>query len=432
MQSKLRDQAKSLADRMKARQLEGAGDSFKSFVDDMEQAVAAMGPASDKLKGAKWQDALAPEQKALQYLLRAEATFRDIQVAFGSSGGGGGGGGSGATRDMEGLFDLELDTEKNQYEGASQSQSADQQQRQIDEALQKLQQLAKRQQELAEQQRKGQQTSQQRWQQEMLRREAEQLQQQMQQMAQGGQLSRSGQQKASRASKGSRASRASRGSRANKGPAGTTGPAERTDEPVRTTGLSSKASSRINSRTSRAQRPSERRPMPRQLQQMLDRLKQATDDMRGAASSQQAGTPQGEAAGAPRGRAAAGSRADALRHAQQRNPPTRWKTWRARPTTWRASSRIFEGQMRRAFGPAAQGLTREQAGQLASQKEGEIGRPEEAGAGYAERRARPANHPAPGGHQDARGPGRTCSSPRSRATCSAMPTGSAAAWVSTR
>ena len=78
-----------------------------------------MGPASDKLKSAKWQDALPPEQKALQYLLRAEATFRDIQVAFGRQrGGGGGGGGGGATRDMEGLFDLELDTEKNQYESA--------------------------------------------------------------------------------------------------------------------------------------------------------------------------------------------------------------------------------------------------------------------------------------------------------------------------
>jgi hypothetical protein len=41
VQSKLRDQAKSLADRMKARQLEGAGDSFKSFVKDMEAAGAA-------------------------------------------------------------------------------------------------------------------------------------------------------------------------------------------------------------------------------------------------------------------------------------------------------------------------------------------------------------------------------------------------------
>ena len=45
VQSKLRDQAKSLADRMKARQLTDAGDSFKSFVKDMETAVEAMGPA---------------------------------------------------------------------------------------------------------------------------------------------------------------------------------------------------------------------------------------------------------------------------------------------------------------------------------------------------------------------------------------------------
>ena len=83
VQSKLRDQAKSLADRMQARQLEDAGDSFKTFVDAMNNAAAAMGPASDKLKSASWQDALAPEQKALQYLLRAESTRRDIEVAFG-------------------------------------------------------------------------------------------------------------------------------------------------------------------------------------------------------------------------------------------------------------------------------------------------------------------------------------------------------------
>ena len=114
VQSKLRDQAKSLSDRMKARQLESAGDSFKSFVDDMDQAVAAMEPASNELKGAKWDAALIPEQKALQFLLRAEATMRDIQVTFGQKGGGGGGGGGGATRDLQGLFDLELDTEKNQ------------------------------------------------------------------------------------------------------------------------------------------------------------------------------------------------------------------------------------------------------------------------------------------------------------------------------
>src|ERR1019366_7222694 len=39
VQSKLRDQANSLAQRMKARQMEEAGESFKSFVTDMEQAA---------------------------------------------------------------------------------------------------------------------------------------------------------------------------------------------------------------------------------------------------------------------------------------------------------------------------------------------------------------------------------------------------------
>jgi hypothetical protein len=200
IQSKLRDQAHSLSDRMKARQLAGSSEEFKTFTADMDEAVKAMGPASDKLRGSQWQNALAPEQKALQHLLRAEAVMRDIKVAFGNRGGGGGGGNSGADRDLQSLFDLELDTEKNQYESGQQAASKDQRQREIDEALQKLEQLARRQQELAEQQRRNQQVSQQRWQQEMLRREAEELQRKMEQLSrnqqgqpQSGQQQQSGQ-----------------------------------------------------------------------------------------------------------------------------------------------------------------------------------------------------------------------------------------------
>ena len=220
VQSKLRDQAKSLSERMKARQIEGAGDSFKSFVDDMDKAVESMGPASDKLKGAKWQDALAPEQKALQYLLRAEATFRDIQVAFGSRGGAAAVAAAAMAprATSKGCSTWSWTPRRTSTRARRMTQSADQRQRAIDEALQKLEQLARRQQELAQQQRQQQQTSQQRWQQEMLRREAEELQRQMEQLSRGdsGQLSRNGQQGQQgsraqhRASKGS--SRASRGS----------------------------------------------------------------------------------------------------------------------------------------------------------------------------------------------------------------------------
>jgi hypothetical protein len=121
----------------------------------------------------------------LQHLLRAEATFRQIQVAFGQRGGGGGGGGGGNMRDLESLFDLELDTEKNQYETAQSGGGGGSQQQQVDEALRRLEELARRQQELASQQQRQQKGFQQRWAQEMLRREAEELRRQMQQLSRG-------------------------------------------------------------------------------------------------------------------------------------------------------------------------------------------------------------------------------------------------------
>jgi hypothetical protein len=187
VQSKLRDQAQTLARRMASRELSGVNQEFNSFSKDMNEASADMDAAAGKLKAQNWREALPAEQRALQHLLRAEATFRQIQVAFGSRGGGGSGGG-GSGRDLENMFDLELDLEKNQYEAGQQRASADQRQREVDEAMQRLEQLARRQQELAGQQaRQRPQNIQQRWQQEMLRREAEELQRQMQQLARGQQ-----------------------------------------------------------------------------------------------------------------------------------------------------------------------------------------------------------------------------------------------------
>ncbi len=204
VQTKLQDQALALAARMDSRDLSSANEEFNSFGHDMQAAAAAMTPSSDKLKQMQWHDAIPAEQKALQYLLRAEATFRKIQVAFGQQGGGGGGGG-GAGRDLASLFDLELDTEKNQYETAQTGSAADQRAKAVDDALAKLDALARRQEELAQQQRNQPQTMQERWQQEMLRRQAEELQRQMEQMAQNGQQGQQGQQvnKGNKGNKGS-------------------------------------------------------------------------------------------------------------------------------------------------------------------------------------------------------------------------------------
>ena len=260
MQSKLREQAQSLATRMGRRELSTQNEEFKGFSVDMEQAAKDMGDAAGKLKDARFQEAVAPEQQALQHLLRAEATYRQIQVAFGSRGGqrGGGGGGGGQGRDLENLFDLELDTEKNQYETGQQASSggSSQRAREIDEALQRLEQLARRQQELAANAaRQPQQALQQRWQQEMLRREAEELQRQMQQLAQqnssGEQSSQSGQSQSSQAGRSPSSQSASRGQRGQQGDS--------------------------------------------RLEQALQRLSDATNDMRRASSAQSGEQPQNQA-----------------------------------------------------------------------------------------------------------------------------------------
>ena len=185
-QRKLRDQVMALSVRMQSRDLSQANEEFSDFDKDMRDAAKAMLPSAEKLGQMQWKDAMPWEQKALQALLRAEATFRKIEVAFGQRGGGGAGAGN-AGRDLASLFDLELDTEKNQYETAQKTSPAEQREKDVEDALKKLDALAKRQEDLANQQRNPQQSFQQRWEQEMLRREAEQLQRQIEQMTRGEQ-----------------------------------------------------------------------------------------------------------------------------------------------------------------------------------------------------------------------------------------------------
>jgi len=207
-QRKLRDQVMALSVRMHSRDLSQANEEFSDFDKDMQDAAKAMLPSAEKLGQMQWKDAMPWEQRALQALLRAEATFRKIEVAFGQRGGGGAGARN-AGRDLASLFDLELDTEKNQYETAQKASAAEQREKDVEDVLKKLDALAKRQEDLANQQRNPQQSFQQRWEQEMLRREAEQLQRQIGQMMRGEQSAngseQSSQQQGASAGSGSQA-----------------------------------------------------------------------------------------------------------------------------------------------------------------------------------------------------------------------------------
>ncbi len=179
LQATLMSQAATLAERTRARQLTASDPKFKQFVEYMEKAAEFMKPASAALAAYELDDAVGPEQQALQYLLRAESIFTDIQISMNRNGGGGGGG---ASRDLAEMFELEMDLEKNQYEtgGGSSGQQIEQE---IDDAFKKLEELARRQEQLADRARGQQEMGfEERWKQEMLRREAEELKRRLEQL----------------------------------------------------------------------------------------------------------------------------------------------------------------------------------------------------------------------------------------------------------
>ncbi len=185
IQRSLQDQARTLVTRIGRRELSGVNDEFSGLAENMNKAIEAMEPAAEHLENRKFDDALTPEQTALQYLMRAEALFRDIQVAYGNQGGGGGGGAN-SGRDLADLFALELDTSKNQYETLNQFSGGSGSNAEVDEAMRKLQELARRQEELARQQPENPKDSMRaasRWEQEMLRRETEELARKLEQLS---------------------------------------------------------------------------------------------------------------------------------------------------------------------------------------------------------------------------------------------------------
>jgi hypothetical protein len=183
VQSTLRDQVETLSQRTQARQLDASAADIATFVDHLNKAALAMIPAAERLGEIELEQAILPEQEALQHLLAAEAVFTDISVSLQANNRGGGGGQAG--RDLTEMFELEMDLEKNQYEtGSTAAPEAPQQQ--LEEAANELEELARRQEQLARTMNQERQaTPAQRWQQELLRRDVEKLRDRLERMQQG-------------------------------------------------------------------------------------------------------------------------------------------------------------------------------------------------------------------------------------------------------
>jgi hypothetical protein len=143
IQGRLRAQVETLVARMLSRGALPDGSPMHGTADEMRKATAKMADAETELKAPRPKDALPPEQEALAHLQRAEAAFRDVQVAFGGGGGGGGGSSSNA-EELADLYELDLDKLRNQYE-TLQSGAQEKRDQQVDDALSRLQELARRQ-----------------------------------------------------------------------------------------------------------------------------------------------------------------------------------------------------------------------------------------------------------------------------------------------
>ena len=167
-------------------------DDMKKIVEHLRDAIAEMDEAIDDLSKGDLAEALGPERKALNALLKADALNRDRDVMRQQPGQPGGGGGGAMEDRMTELMDLELDISRDKYEIQQQRSSSEQQQQQeMDQTLDRIKELARRQQRIAnQQQRELEGENKKRFidrlkrEQEELRQQTEQLSKQMQQQSQ--------------------------------------------------------------------------------------------------------------------------------------------------------------------------------------------------------------------------------------------------------
>ncbi|HEX7120105.1 MAG TPA: DUF4175 family protein [Longimicrobiales bacterium] len=151
-QSRLREEVESLVGRMRSRGILSADSAFEAIVAHLDSAAAAMRDAERRLSDREADDALPPEQRALQRLQRAEEVYREVQVALGGQPAGAGGPGPDA-EELADLFELEMDRLRNQYEAVQRGREQERDAR-LDETLERLKELARRQQQAAERQRR--------------------------------------------------------------------------------------------------------------------------------------------------------------------------------------------------------------------------------------------------------------------------------------
>jgi hypothetical protein len=147
-QGELRQRAERAAGPFRHRPRPGQLDTTRASDDPMTTAVAAMAKAQAALDAVRTADAIPAEMEALNALLRAQAEIRRREVMRQQAGGGGGF--NRAQQDLSSLFDREL--QRQQQTNYETPRNATDESQNRSEALDKLRELARRQEQLARQQ----------------------------------------------------------------------------------------------------------------------------------------------------------------------------------------------------------------------------------------------------------------------------------------
>ena len=175
LQRTLMEQVETLVARAQGRRL-AVDDEVEPYVAELGRAAVQMKIAADTLASHLLDDAVQPEQRALQHLLTAEAGLRDVNVTLSS-----GSAGDSVSRSLSELFDLEADPEQNRYESPQTPRGGVRESREAESEWQRLTELARRSEELARAHERpvGQERPLSRWQLERLKRELDELRDQL-------------------------------------------------------------------------------------------------------------------------------------------------------------------------------------------------------------------------------------------------------------
>ncbi|MGI9250689.1 MAG: DUF4175 family protein [Pseudohongiellaceae bacterium] len=169
--------ARMSIDRLSER-LNFSDDSYDEAVENLSLAIEQMNLAARELDLEQITSALRPEQQALQYILRAEASINLTGITM-EQNGGGGGGAQQEREDLRELFEMELGQLENRYEAPNTPGSPA---AQNSEEASKLEELARRQEGLTRAQRNLARREEQMTE-EQKRRELERLMRQQEQLS---------------------------------------------------------------------------------------------------------------------------------------------------------------------------------------------------------------------------------------------------------